>query len=281
MLKIKSMKTKFILVLFCFTFVKFFSQPYFGKHNTKDLPKVDFTLTDGYTVTGFLVGYTYPNGTYPSFFNKDDIYNFIYKKTKTSDDEKFGANEVKSVKIYDDQDDVQSLIERLDMKYIDKNGEVNDKKKRSFEPLLYDGKIKIYGSNLKVCTATTCNYVYSKLYIRNAKDDFAVMPVDYDKLGLFAGSLYDKMAEAFKYAGRDCPEFQKYMTSLEVKFEDKAFKKELNAKFKDIRKKAYDEGKSRKLGYNGTQDLLGDYMLEAYLEFYGGIIREYEKNCAY
>ncbi|WP_294241460.1 hypothetical protein [uncultured Chryseobacterium sp.] len=275
------MKTKFILFLFCINFVKFFSQPYYGKHNTKDLPKADFILANGSTVTGFLVGFTYPNGTYPSFFNKDDIYNFIYKKTKTSKDEKFGADEVKTVKIYDEQDDVQSLIERLDMKYIDKNGQINDKRKRSFEPLLYDGKIRIYGSNLKICSGAVCNYVYSKLYIQNAKDDFAVMPVDFDKLGVFAGSLYDKMAEAFKYAGRDCPEFQKYMKSLEVKFEDKAFKKEMNAKFKDIRKKAYDEGKKQNLGHNGGQDLLGDYMLEAYVEFYGGIIREYEKNCAY
>lgn len=275
------MKIKFILLLFCIAFVKLFSQPYYGKHNTKDLPKADFILTNGSTVNGFLVGYTYPNGTYPGFFNKDDIYNFIYKKTKTSEDEKFGADEVKSVKIYDEQGDVQSSIERLDMKYIDKNGQVNDKKKRSFEPLLYDGKIRIYGSNLKVCSGAVCTYVYSKLYIKNAKDDFAVMPVDYDKLGVFAGSLYDKMAEALKYVGRDCPEFQKYMNALEIKFGDKAFKKEINAKFKDIRKKAYEEGKKRNLGHNGSQDLLGDYMLEAYLEFYGGIIREYEKNCPY
>lgn len=141
------MKIKFILVLFCIAFVKLFSQPYYGKHNTKDLPKADFILTNGSTVNGFLVGYTYPNGTYPGFFNKDDIYNFIYKKTKTSEDEKFGADEVKSVKIYDEQGDVQSSIERLDMKYIDKNGQVNDKKKRSFEPLLYDGK---YASMVRI-----------------------------------------------------------------------------------------------------------------------------------
>ncbi len=275
------MKLKLLILLLCITCAKLFSQPYYGKQNIKDLPKVEFILTDGSKADGFFVGFTYPNGTYPAFFDKDDIYNFIYKKTKTSEDEKFGADEVKSVKIYDEYGDVTSNIERLDMKYVDKDGKVNDKKKRSFQPLLYDGKIQIYGSNMKMCSTTVCNYVYSQLYIRNAKDDFAVMPVDYDKLGLFAGSLYEKMVEAFRYAGRDCPEFQKYMDTFEAKIQDKDFKKALNAKFKDIRKKAFDEGKTNKLGHNATQDLLGDYMLKAYLEFYGGIIKEYEKNCPY
>ncbi|MFN4363666.1 hypothetical protein [Chryseobacterium hispalense] len=275
------MKLKFLPFLFCLIFAKSFSQSYYGKQQVKDLPKAEFLLADGSTVNGFLVGYTYPNGTYPGFFDKDDIYNFIYKKTKTSEDEKFGADEVKSVKIYDEHDDVTSAIERLDMKYVDKDGKVNDKKKRSFQPLLYDGKIQIYGSNMKMCSVASCNYIYSQLYIRNAKDDFAVMPVDYDKLGLFAGSLYEKMVEAFRYAGRDCPDFQKYMDTFEAKLNDKDFKKSLNAKFKDIRKQAFDEGKKNKLGHNATQDLLGDYMMQAYLEFYGGIIKEYEKNCPY
>lgn len=273
------MKFKFILIIFSITFVKLFSQPYYGKQENKDLQKAEFLLADGSTINGFFVGYTYPNGTYPGFFDKDDIYNFIYKKTKNAEDEKFGANEVKSVKLYDEHDILTSVIERLDMKYVDKNGDVSDKRKRSFQPLLYDGKIQIYGSNLKMCSGRICNYVLSKLYIKNVKDDFAVMPVDYDKMGLFAGSLYDKMAEAFKYAGRDCPEFQKYMDAFEAKLNDKDFKKEINARFKDIRKKAYDEGKKANLGHNGIQDLTGDYMLQAYLEFYEGIIKEYEKNC--
>ncbi|MPS64583.1 hypothetical protein [Chryseobacterium sp.] len=276
------MKLRILLLFMCMTSTKFFCQQYYGKNETKNLPKVEFLLADGSKVNGFFVGYTYPNGTYPGFFDKDDIYNFVYKKTKGSEDEKFGANEVKSVKIFDDYDDVTNAIERLDMKYVDKNGEVTDKKKRSFQPLLYDGKIQIFGSNLKVCSGAACNYVYSKFYLKNAKDDFAVMPVDYDKLSLFnVGSMYDKMVEAFKYAGRDCPEFQKYMESFRAKLEDKEFKKEITAKFKGIRKKAYEDGKKSNLGYNGTQDLLGEYMLQAYLEFYGGIVREYEKNCPY
>lgn len=97
------------------------------------------------------------------------------------------------------------------------------------------------------------------------KYDFAVMPVDYDKFCLFAGSLYEKIVETFRYAGRDCPEFQKYMDTFEAKLQDKDFKKALNTKFKDIRRKAFDEGKENRLGHNGTQGLLGDYMLEAYL----------------
>lgn len=263
----------------CMICTKFFCQPYYGKEQIKDLPKVEFLLADGSKVNGFFVGYTYPNGTYPVFFDKDEIYNFVYKKTKSSEDEKFGANDVKSVKIYDDYDDVTNVMERLDMKYVDKDGEVTDKKKRAFQPLLYDGKIQIFGSNLKVCRGAICNYVYSKFYIKNVKDDFAVMPVDYDKMGLFAGSLYDKMVEAFKYAGRNCPEFQKYMDNFQAKLEDKNFKKEINARFKGVRKQAYEDGKKANLGYNGTEDLIGKYMLQAYLEFYSGIIKEYEKNC--
>ena len=221
------MKLKLLIFYLCIFSVHTFAQQYYGRKTTKELPKVEFTLADGSKVDGFFVAYTYPNGAYPGFFDKDDIYNFVYKKTKSSSDEKFGANDVKLVRIFDDGDDVTSAIERLDMKYIDKNGVVTDKKKRSFQPLLYDGKIQIFGSNLTICTGAACNYVYSKIYIKNAKDDFAVMPVDYDKMGLFAGSLYDKMVEALKYAGRNCPEFQKYMDDFKVKLDDKNFKKEI------------------------------------------------------
>ncbi|WP_312172891.1 hypothetical protein [Chryseobacterium sp.] len=133
------MKLKLLLLLICITSTKLFSQPY-GKQGTKDLPKVEFLLTDGSKADGFFVGFTYPNGTYPAFFDKDNIYNFIYKKTKSSEDEKFGADEVKSVKIYDEYGDVTNEINRLDMKYVDKDGKSAIKRRGHFSRYFTMGK---------------------------------------------------------------------------------------------------------------------------------------------
>lgn len=276
------MKIKILLSLLCFGTAKIYSQQYYGKKQDKEQPKAEFVMEDGSKINGFFVGYNYPNGTYPGFFDKDNIYSFEYKKTQSSSAEKLSAKDVKSLKIFDDHDDVTSAIERLDMKYVDKNGKVEDKRKRSFQPLLYDGKIQIFGSNIDICTNSICNYAYSEFYIRNAKDDFALMPVDYDKMSLFSiGSMYDRMVQSFRYAGRNCPDFQKYMDVFEAKLEEKSFRKEINERFKQARKQAYDDAKKQGYKHNRTQQVIGDYMLRAYLEFYAGIIKEYEKNCPY
>lgn len=277
-----NMKIKILLSLLCFTTGKIYSQQYYGKKQMNEQPKAEFVMEDGSKINGFFIAYNYPNGSYPGFFDKNNIYSFEYKKTQSSSSEKLSAKDVKSLKLFDNDNDVVNAIEKLDMKYVDKNGKVEDKRKKSFQPLLYDGKIQIFGSNIDVCTNSICNYAYSEFYIRNAKDNFAVMPVDYDKMGLFSGgSLYDKMVQAFRYTGRNCPDFQKYMDVFESKLEDKSFKKEINEKFKQVRKQAYEDAKKAGYKHNKTQEVIGDYMLRAYLEFYGGIVKEYEKNCPY
>ena len=276
------MRKKLLIGLLCIISIRAYSQKqYYGKKEMKDQPKVEFTLEDGSKINGLFVGYNYPNGTYPGFFDKDDIYSFEYKKTESSSSEKIGAKDVKIVKIFDDYGDMVNMIERLDMKFVNKKGVANDKNNRSFQPLIYDGKIQIFGSNIQICVQNSaCNYAYSALYLRNKKDDFAIMPIDYDKLSLLnVFSVYDKLVEALRYAGRDCQEFQKYMNLFEAKIKDKSFRKQLNATYKENKKLAIDEGKKNNLTYSETQELLGDKMLAFYIDLYGGVIKEYEKNC--
>lgn len=257
-----------------------YSQQYYGKEKISDLPKVEFTLMDGSKINGLFVAYNYPNGSYPGFFDKNNIYSFEYKKTQESKTEKLVANDVKILKIFDENGEVVNSIEKLNMKAVDKNGEASDKKKKSFQPLLYDGKIQIFGSNINMCTNSICNYAYSEFYIKNAKDDFAIMPVDYDKLNLLnVFSIYDKLVEAFRYAGRNCLDFQKYMDVFEAKIKDKSFRKKMTADVKETRKRAFDEAKAQKLGHNEIQEMIGLRMQEYYLNLYSGIISEYEKNC--
>lgn len=276
----KEMAKKIILAVLSFFYLEFYTQQYYGKEKFDKLPKVEFTLMNDTKIEGLLVAYNYPNGSYPSFFDKNNIYSFQYKKNENSETENIKANDVKKIQVFDQSGDPISTIEKLDMVAVDKNGDVTKKTKKSFQPLLYDGKIQIFGSNINICTNSICYYAYSEFYIKNTKDDFAVMPVDYDRINLLnIFSISDKLVEAFRYTGRNCPDFQKYMDIFEAKIKDKSFRKKMTSDLKEIRKKSFDDGKSQKLGHDGIQDLLGLRTQEYYLNLYSGIIKEFEKNC--
>jgi len=272
------MTKKLLIAISVITSITTFSQK---KENT--YPKAEFTLENGSKMSALFVAYTYPNGSYPSFFDKDDIYSFEYKTAPEAKTEKIGAKEVKAMKIYDENGDFVNGIERLDLKAINSNGELVDKRKRSFQPLLYDGKIQIFGSNMFMCQGNlkaACTYVYSMFYIRNSKDDFAIMPVDYDRINLFNfGSAEEKMIGAFRIVGKNCENFNQYLSFLEKKLEDKEFRKKFKEEYKKVRTDSFEEAKSS--GKKGNfQNILGENMLRYYLNFYSGIVKEYEKSCS-
>lgn len=274
------MTKKLFIAISVVASIAVFSQKKEKKEET--YPKAEFTLEDGNKMSALFVAYTYPNGSYPSFFDKDDIYSFEYKTSPESKTEKISAKEVKSMKIYNDEGDFVNGVERLDLKAINSNGELVDKTKRSFQPLLYDGKIQIFGSNIFMCQGNIkshCTYVYSTFYIRNSKDDFAIMPVDYDRINLFNfGSAEEKMIGAFRVVGKNCESFNQYLSFLEKKLGEKEFRKKFKEEFKKVRTEAFEEAKNS--GKKGNfQNIVGDKMLLYYLNFYSGIVKEYEKNC--
>ena len=73
---------------------------------------------------------------------------------------------MKSLTIYDDSGDIATKINKLDLKAINTKGEVVDKSHDSSQPILYDGKLQIYGSNIFASDKNLCRYSYSAFYIK-------------------------------------------------------------------------------------------------------------------
>ncbi|MCC2589826.1 hypothetical protein [Chryseobacterium sp. MFBS3-17] len=160
---------------------------------------------------------------------ESDIYKFEYKLEPEGKLLKVDASELQKVKFLDEFEDERLGLERLKLKAVNDKGVVDDKAYNSWQPLLYDGKIKIYGSNLYSCSGSICTFLFSKFYLRNEKDDFTVMPIDFDRLNLLnLGKMDEKRVEALRLVGKDCPEFSKYIDFFYDNLKnDKEFKKSL------------------------------------------------------
>lgn len=250
------------------------------KKNKEKYSQAVFTMNDGSEKNVLFVAYTFPTESLYAFMKGSDIYKFEYKLEPEGKLLKVDASELQKVKFLDEFEDERLGLERLKLKAVNDKGVVDDKAYNSWQPLLYDGKIKIYGSNLYSCSGSICTFVFSKFYLRNEKDDFAVMPIDFDRLNLLnLGKMDEKMVEAFRLVGKGCPEFNKYLDGFYAKLQEKSFRKQVNEDMKKARQRGFAEAKAEKLGYRATQDRVGRYVMEYNLNLYTGIVREYEKNC--
>lgn len=91
-------------------------------------------------------------------------------------------------------------MERLKLKEINCRGERVDKEDGYFAPVLYDGKIKIYGSNIIECNTNggECIFMVTKFYLKNQNSADAIAPADYDIISIFnGGNMEEKMMDAF------------------------------------------------------------------------------------
>lgn len=179
------------------------------------------------------MAYTFPTESLYAFMKESDIYKFEYKLGPEGKLLKVDASELQKVKFLDEFEDERLGLERLKLKAVNDKGVVDDKAYNSWQPLLYDGKIKIYGSNLYSCSGSICTFVFSKFYHRNERDDFAVMPIDFDRLNLLnLCKMDEKRVEAFRLVGKGGPEFNKYLDGFYAKLQKKSFRKQVNEDMK-------------------------------------------------
>lgn len=248
---------------------------------------VEITKTDGSTENILLRDIYFPKaesfmGIVAQNKNKSVFENeqlFEYKTSEASEIKKIGYHDIQKIKVVDKYDDEVIGYEKLSIKKVSKDNDVKDKNYTAILPILYDGKIDIYGYEYTVCgNGMGCMYAGTIMYIKNDKSDFAVMPVDVDEVSLFnLGSLDEKLINAFKYAGGDCPEFVKYLDNLYIKLQDRDFRKKMKQDIKDNYQKAIDESKSldKKDRFNYVTRKRSEYDIKMFVK----IINEYEKNC--
>ncbi|ASK28987.1 hypothetical protein CEY12_02190 [Chryseobacterium sp. T16E-39] len=277
-------RTFTILGLFCVSF--FYGQSKKSLERRPFIP-VEVTKTDGTTEKILLRDIYFPKAESfmgivlqsknKSVFESEQL--FEYKTSEASDIQKISYNDIKKVKVIDKYDDEIIGYEKLNIKKVSKDNQISDKNYTAILPILYDGKIDIYGYEYIVCgNGMGCMYAGTIMYIKNDKSDFAIMPVDVDEVSIFnMGSLDEKFINAFKYAGGDCPEFVKYLDDLYVKLQNRDFRKKMKQDLKENFQKAIDESKSleKKDRFNYVTRKRSEYDVQMFVK----MINEYEKNC--
>ncbi|GAB0157405.1 hypothetical protein CHRYSEOSP005_26800 [Chryseobacterium sp. Alg-005] len=277
-------KTLLVLSLFCLHF--FYGQSKKSLEKRPFIP-VELTKTDGTTEKILLRDIYFPkaeafmgmisqNKSESVFKNEQK---FEYKVSEESEVQKINYNDIKKLKVIDKFDDEIVGYEKLNIKKVSKDNVVSDKNYDVLLPILYEGKINIYGYEYSVCTNNMgCMYVGTIMYIKNHKSDYAIMPVDIDEASFFnLGSLDEKFINAFKFVGGDCPDFIKYLDDLYIKMQSKDFRKQLKQDSKDVHNEAIEEAKSleKKDRFNYIAAKRSQFEVQRFIK----IINEYEKNC--
>ncbi|WP_312076144.1 hypothetical protein [Chryseobacterium sp.] len=274
-----------IVLLFCGAVA--FAQ----KDNKKksDYAPVEITKADGRKIKILVKRITVPTlSSFKYFFGGEQNTNvkIEYKTSENGSPEKMNSKDIVGFKTLDKDDDEITSYERLNIRVFDKNNVLKDTRQIMYLPLVYEGKINVYGEANFICQASpgtnkpikgTCEYVYSTFYLKNNQENFAVTPLDI-KLFNKERSL-DNFANAYKVAGKDCPEFNKYLDDLRSRVYDKEFQKKMRddiiAYRKEVKKSSHniDGNREERMEYIGRKLFLHE------AEMYINIVKEYEKNC--
>ncbi|KQT18236.1 hypothetical protein ASG31_05770 [Chryseobacterium sp. Leaf404] len=254
-----------------------------------DYAPVEITKADGSKMTVLFKRITLPQlSSFKSFFGGEQNTNVKIEYKISEDGQKMTMNskDIVGFKFLDKENDEIAAFERLSIRVFDKNNVLKDLKQVMYMPLVYEGKINVYGEANFICQASpgsnkivkgTCEYAYSTFYLKNNQENFAVTPLDI-KLFNRERSL-DNFANAYKVAGKECPAFTKYLDDLRARVNDKAFTKKMREDMisyrKEVKKASHeiDGNREDRMEYIGRQLFLHE------AQMYIDIVKEYEKNC--
>lgn len=275
-------------------FLLFFAAGIFAQKTDKkksDYAPVEIIKADGSKMTVLFKRISLPSlSTFKYFFGGEQNTNvkIDYKTSENGPLEKMNSKDIVRFKILDDDYAEKASFERLHIKVFDKNNVLKDTKQVMYLPLIYEGKINLYGEANFICQAApgsnkvakgTCEYAYSMFYLKNNQENFAVTPLDI-KIFNKERSL-DNFANAFKVAGKDCPEFTKYLNDLRVRVYDKEFQRKMRDDVIEYRKEVKKRSHEIEGNREDRTEYIGREMLKYEAQLYINIIKEYEKNCPY
>jgi hypothetical protein len=277
------------LVGFCLLFINLLSAQDVSKKSKDQYTPIEITKKDGSIMNVFLYRMKTPRlSTFKEMLEGSGFNSrtkLEYKTSETSPIEKIEAKDIKRIKFLDKDNDEVFGYEKLKVKEFDKNGDLKDAKNEIFLSQVYDGKIGIYGYPNFICTPLTprsnskvvCDYSYSIFYLKNNQENFVVMPLDINLFDI--NRSFDNFVNAFKVAGKECPEFSKYLDSFRKKMEDRSFQKEMRKNLIDFKKELKKQARANDLDEDETLDFITRKMFFYEANLYLGIVKEYEKNC--
>lgn len=154
------------------------------------------------------------------------------------------------------------------------NGEIIDSEKSVFMALIKKDSISYYGYNLLVEN----RYARTVFYMNNAKDNFAINPLDFSLLDLIKkeNTLQTEVINAIKFITKDCPEFHK---KLETKPEiTKEMKKDALQKYKQMEKDIA-EGKKKLKTRREKNEFESEVYSNYFLAPFITLTEEYKQSC--
>lgn len=281
------MKTFPTLILILILTVSTNAQEIIFDFSTKAFIPSEITLTNGSVLNGFIRDFSLPKSV--EFrglgyeFNSIESKLFLDRRTF-----KYRASEEGETKIMD-LDDITSILlkgedtiryEKLKLKTINTKNEVIDLNKEVIMPLLREGPINLYGLGVSHCREG-CQMIFVIVYIKNVNQDYAYIPIDYNRINFFnIGSLDDKFFKSFAEAGSDCPEFLEYLETVEQRFANKDIRKDYKTAYKEFQKEKKEKLKEIK-GVKNKRKAENDMDTAYFLKFYTDIIDEYTSFCDY
>lgn len=282
------MKKYIVAILLFFTTIIYSQKT--DKKNSEYAP-VEITKSDGTKMRVLFKRVTLPGlSNFKQIFggNQNTNVKIEYKTSENGSIEKMNSKDIVSLKFLDKNEDEVRAYERLSIRMFDRNNVLKDTKQVLYMPQVYDGKISIYGEANFICQNISrapsnrnnfinCEYAYSTFYLKNNDENFAVTPLD---IKLFnVKRSYDNFVNAFKAAGKECPEFTKYLEAFRKKMDDKEFEKKIREDAISYRKEVKKKSRELDLSKEERLNYVGEKLFFYEAQFYIGIVKEYEKNC--
>lgn len=278
----KKLLTLLLLIAFCH---QGNSQELVFNLSKKDFIASEIVMNDGTVITGFIKDFTLPNTIefrgigfdFKSIESKLslDRSEFNYKSEEKGPVEKLKLTDIQSI-VLKAEDTIK--YEKIKLKTINSKLEVVDLEREIMAPLIEEGKINLYGFTVYECSGN-CIMTFVIAYIKKPEDEFAYIPIDFNRINLFNfGNIDDKLFKAFEETGKDCPDFVAYLKETQASFENKENVKDARKKHKELKKERTAKVKEVK-GARAKNKLRDELITQQFLEMYLDIIDVYEAKC--
>ena len=247
-------------------------------------------FTDGHTEEGHVYGFIenrffevnmgFISGfeTIENKVNLDDKV-FEFKTSLKGESRKLQSKDLKSVVLIGGEDDIDVQYDYLSIKTINSAGETVDLNKKIWLPLIKNDKVNLYGYSyfLAQPNGAGLQYICTPVYLKGFNQDYAIPPIDYNRVNLFnLSGIDDKFKASMREIFKDCPALIEKM-DLDRTF-SKEDKRSAIQKYKEDEKEY--KSKAKELPKKERKSFKTKFYENKALEPYFTIIHEYNKTCS-
>jgi hypothetical protein len=250
--------------------------------------KAEITFLDGHKESGFIYGFIsnkwieFGNPLTSGLETLENKLNlmdnsFTFKNTIEGAPRNLTQKDFNEIRIFDDKLQGQDY-KLMDLKTVNVKGDIIDLHKKAWLPLYSVDKISIYAYDVMFSDnrGSPSKYAFTAVYLNNPKDNFAINPIDYNRINLFNfGKIDDKLIFVLKEVFKDCPEFVKKFNGDPKKVLSNYFKDPQQRK---IDKKEFKEN-SKDLSKHEKKELEMKMNEKMWIDPYLKLIEEYNTTC--